>query len=46
MMMMMMMMMIVCSTPFTYTMDENNGALQKLTKWLLVVNVTSAVDEM
>jgi len=27
MMMMMMMMMMICSAPFTYTVDKNNGAL-------------------
>jgi len=27
MMMMMMMMMVICSAPFTYTLDKNNGAL-------------------
>ena len=26
-MMMMMMMMVICSAPFTYTVDKNNGAL-------------------
>jgi len=25
--MMMMMMMVICSAPFTYTVDKNNGAL-------------------
>jgi len=27
MLLMMMMMMMICSVPFTYTVDKNNGAL-------------------